>query len=120
MNLLYGGTARRIGSEEARTQNHTRIELLRAAGRRAPAWQRLIDPKGVQPGKGRASLAATLFAAGGFFRGSFAPMLLRRSSIGLGAGKGFASLAGELGNDEVIGSAKKRRELGGSESVARF
>ena len=46
--------------------------------------------------------------------------LLRRRGIRLGGSKGFASFARELSDDEVVGSAKKRTELGGSERVARF
>ena len=46
--------------------------------------------------------------------------LSRRRAIRLGGSKGFASFARELSDDEVVGSAKKRSELGGSERVARF
>jgi len=34
--------------------------------------------------------------------------------------EGFARLAGELGNDQIVGGAKKRREFRGGKGVAGF
>ena len=51
---------------------------------------------------------------------NFARGAWHRNRIRLGGGKGFASFAGELGDDQVVGSAKERRKFRGRKGVARF
>ena len=83
MELLYGGTARRIGYEGGRAQNRARIEPGALGMTIAHRMERSAAGEGP-----KFSLAPWLLASR-----SSARTLSRRSSIKLGDSKGFASLA---------------------------
>lgn len=70
--------------------------------------------------EGQRRLPASLLPARRSFRMNVARGAWCRNRIRLGGGKGFASFAGELGDDQVVGSAKERRKFRGRKGVARF